>query len=411
MAGNGVSAATQWGTVVLLARLGSAAMLGQYALGLAICSPAFLLAGLSLRTVQATDVRGEFDFSDYLTLRLLSVAVAFLAVVLILGVANLREETTLVVLAVAMTKSFESLSDICYGLRQQQERMDQIAKSMIGRGVISVLAAGALLYTGRGIVWSAFALSTVAACGALFYDLRAGGTLPPLRWRTSNLWRMTRIALPLGVITMLVTLNTNMPRYFLGQARTEREIGIFAALSYIVFAANIVVMAFGQAASPKMARFHAFGNRTRLVTLGAKLVAIAAALGTAGIVMAKVGGGTLLGLLYGPEYAAQSRLFELLMWVGALTLVSSAMGYILASARCFAKQIPMFVAVTAVTAWGCWRLIPGQGLWGAAEAQLWGVLLQIGLSAPLLVLVLLHTRSTEEEAPAKADRAPVSVAS
>src|SRR5258708_4163617 len=98
IAGNGISAATQWGTVVLLARLGNPAMLGQYALALAICSPAFLLAGLSLRTVQATDVRGEFDFSDYLTLRLLSVAAALVVVGVILATASLREETMLVIL-------------------------------------------------------------------------------------------------------------------------------------------------------------------------------------------------------------------------------------------------------------------------------------------------------------------------
>ena len=118
-AGNSIGAAAQWGVIVLLARLGNPAIVGQYALGLAIASPAFVFAGLNLRTVQATDVRGDFDFGDYLTLRLLGMACAFVAVVGILGWSGFRTETTVVILAVALTKAFESLSDVCYGRHQQ----------------------------------------------------------------------------------------------------------------------------------------------------------------------------------------------------------------------------------------------------------------------------------------------------
>ena len=82
-------------------------------------------------------------------------------------------------------------------------------------------------------------------------------------------------------------------------------------------------------------------------------------------------------------------------WVGALSLVASAIGYVLSSARCFTSQLPIFLAVSAVLAWGCRRLIPAQGLWGAAEAQLWGVLVQIALTAPLLALVLSQMRSKD----------------
>ena len=72
--GSGLYAFCQWGMLVVLAKLCSTQMVGQFALGLAITAPVFMFAGLNLRTVQVTDARRDFQFGDYLGLRLLSIA-------------------------------------------------------------------------------------------------------------------------------------------------------------------------------------------------------------------------------------------------------------------------------------------------------------------------------------------------
>src|SRR5438067_13811448 len=65
MAGNLVYAASQWGILVVLARMGKPEAVGQFSLGLAITAPIMLFAGLQLRAVQATDARHLFQFADY----------------------------------------------------------------------------------------------------------------------------------------------------------------------------------------------------------------------------------------------------------------------------------------------------------------------------------------------------------
>ncbi|MCJ7504674.1 MAG: lipopolysaccharide biosynthesis protein, partial [Acidobacteriia bacterium] len=74
--GNVVYAACQWGMLVALAKLGSPSLVGQFALGLALCAPVMMLANLQLRAVQATDARNEYRFGDYLALRLATTAQA-----------------------------------------------------------------------------------------------------------------------------------------------------------------------------------------------------------------------------------------------------------------------------------------------------------------------------------------------
>src|SRR5579864_9762127 len=86
LVGTGLYAFCQWGMLVVLAKLCSPDMVGQFALALAITAPVFVFAGLNLRTVQVTDARRDFQFGDYLGLRLLSIAAA-LAVVFAIEIA------------------------------------------------------------------------------------------------------------------------------------------------------------------------------------------------------------------------------------------------------------------------------------------------------------------------------------
>src|SRR5690606_40180926 len=55
LAGNIVYAGCQWAMLVVLARLGRAEMVGQFALGLAITGPVLMCTNLNLRSVPATD--------------------------------------------------------------------------------------------------------------------------------------------------------------------------------------------------------------------------------------------------------------------------------------------------------------------------------------------------------------------
>src|SRR4051812_24810023 len=74
LAGNILFSGTQWLLTVAIARLGSITMVGQYALGLAVCVPIFSFTGLQMRAVQATDCSGHYRFRDYLVLRFVGTA-------------------------------------------------------------------------------------------------------------------------------------------------------------------------------------------------------------------------------------------------------------------------------------------------------------------------------------------------
>ncbi len=401
--GNVVYAGSQWGMLVVLAKLGTPEMVGQFSLGLAVTAPVIMFANLQLRAVQATDARREYHFSDYFGLRLLTTLLALVVIAGITLASGYRWETALVILGVGVAKAFESISDVFYGLFQQRERMDRIAKSMMIKGPLSLAALGIGVALTGTVLGGVVGLATVWAALLLAYDVRngmlilrgAGGESegrPCPRWDIPTLRRLAWLALPLGLVMMLISLNTNIPRYFVEQYWGERELGIFAAMAYLMVAGRTVVQALGQSASPRLATYYANGNHLAFRNLLLKLVGIGAMLGVGGVFVAVLAGRELLTLLYQPEYAGHVDVFIWLMLAAGIIYTASFIGYGMTAVRYFRVQLPLFSLAVSSTMLTCMLLIPDCGLQGAATALIVTAVVQLAGGTAIIIHALYWHR-------------------
>jgi O-antigen/teichoic acid export membrane protein len=388
--GNVVYGGTQWGILVLLARLGDPGAVGQFSLGLAIAAPIMLFASLSLRAVQATDARLQFQFRDYAGLRILMTAMAAGVIFGVSG-AFYRGQTALAIAAFALSKGIESLSDVVYGLWQQQERMDLIAKSLMLRGVLALIAT-AVCFAVFHSVW--IAVCGMAAAWAMVFaafDLRRGITvaremgqtvLP--RFSATRMKQLARLSLPLGIVAVLISFNANVPRYMISHFRDVRELGIFSALGYTLMAGTMIVGALGQSATPRLA-IYASQRRTREFRgLSNRLLLIGMILGICGILAALAFGRQMITLIYGREYARNQQLFLWLMVAAATGYMASFAGYSLTAARHFKVQMPLFSFVTALTLALCYPMVKAGGAVGAAKALAIAGFVQLAVTMTIL---------------------------
>jgi O-antigen/teichoic acid export membrane protein len=359
--------------LVVLAKLGSAEMMGQFALGFAVSAPVFILANLSLRAVLVTDVRGDHRFEDYLALRLIT---AFAGLFINAGVAGLvgyRWETRAVIVVVGVAKAIEAVADILYGLMQKHERMDLMARSIVMRGVLSVLALGAGVYLTGRVLWGLVLVAAVWALVLAGYDLPTGGRLLGTgirpRWERVDLVRLTGMSLPLGVTAMLISLSATVPRYFVERFRGEQELGAFVAMASLVTIGSTVVNALGQSASPRLATYYAAGASASARRLLMGLIGLGVLLGGAGVLIAVAWGREVLTALYRPEYADHVAAFVLIMLAGGIGYVASFLWYAMTAARLFRVQMPLFAWVAAVALVACAALVPSNGVLGAAQAS------------------------------------------
>jgi O-antigen/teichoic acid export membrane protein len=405
--GNVVYAACQWGMLVALAKLGSPSLVGQFALGLALCAPVMMLANLQLRSVQATDARNEYRFGDYLALRLATTALAFAAICLIAWLAGYRWQTALVVILVGVAKSVESFSDVIYGLMQKYERLDRIAIAMMLRGVGSVVVFGLGLWFTRSVAWAVVALAGWWSAVLLTYERQTGGELLKAfssaderfapAWHWERMRRLAWLSLPLGVVMVLISLNTNIPRYFVEHYLGEAALGYFAALAYVMVAGYTVMGALGQSAAPRLARYYQ-SNRSAFKRLLAKMLLVAAAVGAAGILVAVLWGRPLLTLLYRRDYAEHADVFVWVMIAAAVSYVASMLGYGMTAARIFRAQVPLFATCSLGITMTCTLLMKSEGMMAAAYALLVGSCISVFGGSAILMHRLRGQRHLAEQA-------------
>ncbi len=364
--------------LTVLAKLGSPEMVGQFALGLALTAPVFMFCNLQLRAVQATDAKAEYPFGDYLSLRIFTTIIALVVIEGIIFFSHYSRQTALVIFIIGISKAIESISDLYYGFLQQHERMDRIAQSMMIKGPLSLITLGIIVWLTRSVFWGSVGLAIAWGIILVAYDMRSGSLIAKIngqeaelnpRWNALALIKLTELALPLGFVMLLISLNTNIPRYFIEHYWGAHELGIFAAMSYVMIAGTTVISALGQSASPRLAKFYAQGDSAAFRALLIKLVGIGAALGGIGVLGALLGGREILTLLYKAEYARQD-VFLIITLATGVSYISSFLGYAVTAARYFRIQTPQSALVVGATALGSFWLIPNNGLQGAALALL-----------------------------------------
>lgn len=372
--GNIVYAACQWAIIASIAHIGTPEMVGSFALGLAITSPVFQFSNLQLRGIQATDARGTFEFGDYLALRTLTTVVALIAIIGILLAGGYGQNAGITIGLVAGAKAVDAFSDVHYGRLQQQERLDIVSRALMLNGALSLLLVTAGLLASKSLVVSMTGYLVGSLAPLMLYVIpnasRNQGTNTRLRLEFGVLRRLTRTAIPLGIVMLLISLNTNVPRYFVEHQLGERGLGIFAALAYLIFAGGTLVSALGQAASPRLARyytnleFHAFNSLLMRMMVGGF------ALGVGGAGLAWFAGSNILTMAYGHEYASHADALSIMALAAAFTFAASFAGYGMTAARRFDEQIPVVLTTLLAAVLASMVLVPARGLRGAAMVLL-----------------------------------------
>jgi O-antigen/teichoic acid export membrane protein len=387
LSSNVIYYACQWGLVVVLAKLGTPADVGAYALGIAVTAPILMFASFQQRNLVASDVREEYSFNEYITFRVVSLAVAML---LVCGISTFTQTTlsnVLIIILVGLALTSEYVSETYFGLLQKHSRLDRVSLSLALKGPLCLISVGLIMWATHNVLWAAVALVLTRFLVLFCFDvpsarLAFGPHWLAWNWRTQQKLFLT--ALPLGVIVGLGGFTLNIPRYFIEYFLSKQDLGIFSALASLIGAGNLVMAALASCIIVEMAKAWARHDGRAYRSLFLRFLGVSALIGTAGVVLALVGGARLLSVLFRPEYAGNAGVLARIMAAGALGYVVCAQGYTLTAARKLLHQIPALVGSAAVTGLSCWILIPKRGLTGAAESWMLGSLFLLACNAVLL---------------------------
>ena len=386
--GNALYAACQWVVLILLVKALPAADVGQFAYGLAITGPIFVFANVRLRDVLATGVHSPGDFYDYLMARLLTTATA-IAVSVAAGVLLAPGGAAAIVALVACAKGCDAVSEISHGLFQRELDMRTAAIGLMLNGGVSVLLVAFVLFMGQPLLIAAAAYAAGSLFALVVWDLpQAAARLKPMGASAGPRLAAARVligrALPLGMSSAIGSVQSNLPRYVVAATLGPGALAVFAALSYIPLVGHTAVNAAVQSALPLLAReAHGFPASYQRRLTG--LVAASAGVGVGALFLMALFGRSLLGFIYGVEYAAHVNVLLWLMVVTVVTFTSVFLGAGITARGRFKSQLAITTTSLAVVGASIWPLVRWYGLSGAAVSLLLAAIVELAAYATFTV--------------------------
>jgi O-antigen/teichoic acid export membrane protein len=359
---------------------------------------------LNLRSIFVTDQRTAFRFHEYFSLRLAMLAVSVVAATAAGMAEGDRPELVFFIAAITGAKALDYISDMFYALLQREEDMRAISLSMMLKGTLGLGAMSVAVVEHGSLTSIGVAIVIASGLVLVFFDVPVSLNLLQLKFvraarecllyakemfrnRRRTFRRLLELGwsgAPLGLVVMLVSLNLNIPRYFVEHSLGLREQGIFSSLVNVMAGGSVAVGALGQCATPRLAKYFASGDMPAFRRLVWMLTGISAALGAVGFLVAAVFGRQLLTLAYRPEYATRQDAFVWLMAASGALYLGSTMGVAVTAVRCFLPQLPLFALSVLTTTLACFLLVPTMGMRGAAAAILISSIIQSAGGALLL---------------------------
>lgn len=316
--------------ISVLARLGTPEIVGQYALAVAASGPILMLTRPQSRS-HATNIR------------VLSLVFALLGVSAV-GFLEQSIQERLAILIVVLAQSVEWLAEIYPGRRP--------AASRILHSCLSV-AALAIVTSRSGRMGAGLLAVLIVRLLVLFlYDFR----------------RPRQDATPEPAQTLFAAFATGVPSLFIAHMLGYRLLGIFAAISSLTPAFDVLAGALARAAAPEVSRCYRAGDQPALTRITFQLATSGVLLGLCTISAAILAGPPVLHRLFGPDYAAAGTLLVALAAVAGCGYVGTLLGAVLLRGQDFPASLTLETGVLAALTAACLVLVPRYGLLGAALA-------------------------------------------
>ena len=372
--------------LVTLTKLSSVENVGLFGLAMAISTPIIVFTNLHLRTVYVTDVKDDYNFGEYLGLRLFTIAFAFI-LVLFIGLCRGSDlYTTAILVTWCMAQCVVSLKDSFLAVMQKNERMDKVSQSRVMQAVGSLVVFTGLLFLTRNLLIAAIGVLFVRIIVLLFWDIvnakyifsylnqssESKLSLIP-SFNLNRIYKLMIMTFPLGIVMGLVSLSKNIPCYFIESYHGKELLGYFTPIVSFVVVGNMMIIAIAQSVAPRLAVYYneniqAFGK------LLIKLFFIGLFVGIAGIIVAQLFGEFILSKFFKPEYSQYKNILVLIMVAATPYYITSFLNNGLMAARKFKIQVPLMVFSIIIVLIISYLLIPKYGQIGAAWAMFAGAM-------------------------------------
>lgn len=376
---------------IVISRLLGETQAGMFSVGLSIAQWLVTIAYFEIRTFQVTDVRNEYSFKYYLTLRILMCIITFLASIVYVVFNNYDIQKVIIILIVCLYKISDSIADTFEGEFQKEDRIDISGKSEFYRVFFSILVLVIAVAVSKNLILSLIIMNVVAYGMIVLLDISIAVKRVSVRMTgdMKRLWELVKMCIPLAVSTFLSTYIINSSKL-----SVDRVLGDEAQLYYTaVFMPNMVINLFSGIIFKPMQTAMAvnyyekkYKNFWHIIS---KMILIITGFTFVCEVGAYILGIPVLSWLYGVNLKEYKLTLLLLLLCGGVNAINIIFYYVLAIMRKQKYMTILYIIVCLVSFLIMDTMTGRMGLMGASLGYL--ILVSL-LAALLLVYIIIQTR-------------------
>ena len=376
---------------IIISRLLGETQAGMFSVGLSIAQWLVTIAYFEIRTFQVTDVRNEYSFKYYLTLRILMCIITFLASIVYVVFNNYDIQKVIIILLVCLYKISDSIADTFEGEFQKEDRIDISGKSEFYRVFFSILVLVIAVAVSKNLILSLIIMNVVAYGMIVLLDISIAVKRVSVRMTgdMKRLWELVKMCIPLAVSTFLSTYIINSSKL-----SVDRVLGDEAQLYYTaVFMPNMVINLFSGIIFKPMQTAMAvnyyekkYKNFWHIIS---KMILIITGFTFVCEVGAYILGIPVLSWLYGVNLKEYKLTLLLLLLCGGINAINIIFYYVLAIMRNQKYMTILYIIVCLVSFLIMDTMTGKMGLMGASLGYL--ILVSL-LAALLLVYIIIQTR-------------------
>jgi len=204
---------------------------GILALAMSITNFLAIIAAYNIRNFQISDIKGEYNDSEYVITRIITCTVSFLLCMGFVFIVDFSNMQRIIILCYMLFRIGEAFIDVLHGIDQKSWRMDYIGISTIIRGVL-MLAAFILLLWLFDLLSAVIGMVIITFLTAFLYDFQKAKKLAKFTaFAGKKILSLLKICFPLMLVLLVITLIVSFARFSMQRMYGDEALGIYVAAS------------------------------------------------------------------------------------------------------------------------------------------------------------------------------------
>lgn len=354
---------------------------GVFSIVMSIGQQLVTIGYFNTRTFQVSDVKGQFEFSDYFVSKLITSAIMLAACFIWCFAGGFTKEKTIAVFFMTIFKIGEAIADVCQGLYQQKGRYDISGRCVFWETLGCVLCFALTIIVSRNLILGLFVLAFSYILLVFVFEKKLVDYFADLKIKFVFAKQKSLFieCLPLFVNSFLLVYINNSSKYALDRYESPEKLANFNAIFMVAFVVNLLAGFILKPIISVIANHYANNEWGKIKKIIIRQISFIIVITLICIMGAYLLGIPVLSMVSGLDLSSYRMILCIVIFGGAFNAIYQLFSYVIIIFRkqyaCFWGSVIAAVIVTVAV----FGLVSQFGVWGATIGYVFSMMLLAGI--------------------------------